>query len=626
MKSLRNVVVFVLTMALVISLTGVTAFAQKIKIEKADDLPRYTYTVKVKAAEFPSNQQAIEELAAEVKKDLLADLEKYDIQDQNTVQEYYSSLASIAMIQGDYEEYSKWMEKARELEGKAAKKLTMGMTGKAYIAAQEAPEGERGEAFREAYAAQVNALPYEVVEAQLKSAKGMSEMISENLIVGLMQSKFQPMLDESGGEISKDVALSMLGTASTVNTFLPYKQEVNAVLTSYLDAHSVEKENIWAEREVELTGEEGGEPVVVTIWDSGLDCMIAGIQDRLWTNKDEIPDNNKDDDNNGFVDDVHGIAYTLHSDKTTDLLYPIGDVDSERPRLQKKMKGMIDISMGVDSEEASELKKQLSSLPQDDAKPFIEDVSMYGNYCHGTHVAGIAMEGNPYIRVMASRLTFGHELIPETPTVKQARKDSLATLETIDYYKENGVRVVNMSWGGSLAGVESALEQNNAGETPEERKELARKIFEIGSAALYESMKNTPEILYVTSAGNDDNDVKFDEYIPSGYDLDNIMVVGAVDQAGDETGFTSFGNVDCYANGYEVESYVPGGDRMPLSGTSQASPQVVNLAAKMLALKPDLSPTEVKDLIVKGCDDKQVGERTIKLINPKKTMEILMQS
>lgn len=625
MKQKHTMFTLVLALAAFVIAAGPAA-AEKIVIEKLDDLPRYTYQVDVKAAEFPRNDEAVMALAAEVKEDLLADLEKYEIKDQNTVQEYYSNLAMIAMLEEDYDAYLKYNEKVRELEMKEAKRLTSGLAGRAYIAAQDAPEGERQEAFRAAYAELVNPLPYDMVEPQLKQAKGMTEMLSENLIVGITESRLQPMLDQTDGEISKDVALTLLGTTNTVRFFLPFKDQVNAVLTEYLDAHTVTKDDIWSAREVELTGDEGGEPVVVTIWDSGLDCDIPGFKNVLWTNKDEVPDNNKDDDGNGFVDDVHGIAYTLHSDKTTEVLYPIGDVEGDADRLQRQMKGLVDIQMGVESEEASQLKKMLASLPQEEAKPFIEGISEYGNYCHGTHVAGIAIKGNPYARVMVSRLTFGHELIPEEPTVEQARIDSAATVEMVQYFADNGSRVVNMSWGGSLAGVESALEQNNAGGTPEERKKLARKIFNIGVRALENAMAETPEILYVTSAGNADNDVKFEEFVPSGFDLDNMIVVGAVDQAGEETGFTSFGNVDCYASGYEVLSYVPGGEQMPLSGTSQASPQVTNLAAKILAIKPDLTPTEVKDLILEGCDDKQIGDRTIKLINPKKTMEMVMQS
>jgi subtilisin family serine protease len=155
--------------------------------------------------------------------------------------------------------------------------------------------------------------------------------------------------------------------------------------------------------------------------------------------------------------------------------------------------------------------------------------------------------------------------------------------------------------------------------------ELARKIFRIGRDALYDAMAGAPEILFVTSAGNSDSDNEFEEFIPSSFEFDNIMTVGAVDQAGDETSFTSFGKVDVYANGFQVESYVPGGDRLPMSGTSMSSPNVVNLAGKLLAVEPSLTPDQLRELIEGGCDEHQTGDRTVRLINPKKSMELLAQ-
>jgi subtilisin family serine protease len=221
---------------------------------------------------------------------------------------------------------------------------------------------------------------------------------------------------------------------------------------------------------------------------------------------------------------------------------------------------------------------------------------------------------------VVGRITFDYRLVPETPTVEQARKDAAASLAQVDYFKQRGVRVVNMSWGGSLKEVEEALEANGAGGTAEERKKLARQIFDIGRDALLAALRDAPRILFVTAAGNDDNNVKFDEFIPSSFQLPNMITVGAVDQAGEETSFSSFGPmVNVHANGFEVESYVPGGQRLKFSGTSMASPQVTNLAAKLFALDPNLSPEEVKALILAGC----VKNGRVNLVNPAKSIDLL---
>ena len=49
-----------------------------------------------------------------------------------------------------------------------------------------------------------------------------------------------------------------------------------------------------------------GKKVIVAVIDSGIDIDHEDLDDVIWTNKDEIPNNGKDDDKNGYVDDVHG--------------------------------------------------------------------------------------------------------------------------------------------------------------------------------------------------------------------------------------------------------------------------------------------------------------------------------
>ena len=47
-------------------------------------------------------------------------------------------------------------------------------------------------------------------------------------------------------------------------------------------------------------------PVIVAVIDGGIDTNHVALKNLLWTNAKEIPNNNVDDDKNGYVDDLHG--------------------------------------------------------------------------------------------------------------------------------------------------------------------------------------------------------------------------------------------------------------------------------------------------------------------------------
>lgn len=46
--------------------------------------------------------------------------------------------------------------------------------------------------------------------------------------------------------------------------------------------------------------------VVIAVIDSGIDTLHEDLKANLWTNPKEIPGNGKDDDGNGYIDDIHG--------------------------------------------------------------------------------------------------------------------------------------------------------------------------------------------------------------------------------------------------------------------------------------------------------------------------------
>jgi subtilisin family serine protease len=180
-----------------------------------------------------------------------------------------------------------------------------------------------------------------------------------------------------------------------------------------------------------------------------------------------------------------------------------------------------------------------------------------------------------------------------------------------------------MSWRYGASAYEGMLAWHNVGKTPEERKAMALKLFAIERDALRDAIASAPEILFVAGSGNEDNSADFEEYIPAGFNLPNLLTVGAVDKAGEETSFSTFGKtVVVHANGFEVESFLPGGDRVKFSGTSMASPQVANLAAKLFALNWRLTVAQVREAILEGAE----RNGRVNLINPRKSAELLKVS
>jgi subtilisin family serine protease len=590
-------------------------------ITRLSDLPTYTYTLPAKPSVMVRDPAAVRALADAIEKDIRSDLAKFDIQDVTAVRRMHGTLLTIAMLKGDDAEAAKQVAIVREMQEKPAAKLTSGRITEAFIAARQGPAESFDATLRGNLEAALAALPWDVVEDSLQATKGYLEYASEGLVIGNLETSVDPAAES--GSLSQQLAENILGAAYTLAFTLPHKETLHAAYAAVVDSHKEQrKPDIWVARDVSLDGTPGLSPLTVAIWDSGIDFGIPAFGNQAWVNGKEVPGNGLDDDGNGLVDDVHGIGFTLHGDYTPTLLFPIRDMGTDPAQFQQYAKGFSDLQANIDSEEATQVKQKLASLPKEEFKPFVEGLRAYSIYAHGSHVAGIAVAGNPAARLMAARITFDHRIIGDRPTIAQAYKDSYAGVRTVDYFVEQGVRVVNMSWGGSLAGIEAALERTGAPGTPEERRALARRIYDIGYKALFEALRDAPQILFVISAGNSDANVDFDEFMPSSFKLPNVMVSGAVDQAGDETSFTSFGNSDVYSNGFEVDSYVPGGARLKMSGTSMSAPNLTNLAAKLWAVYPDLSVAQVKQLIIDGADEKQAGERTIRLMNPARTMEL----
>ncbi|MCC6460583.1 MAG: S8 family serine peptidase [Saprospiraceae bacterium] len=81
-----------------------------------------------------------------------------------------------------------------------------------------------------------------------------------------------------------------------------------------------------------------GQTIIVAVLDSGVDDKHEDLKDIMWVNPGEIAGNGKDDDNNGYVDDIHGWNFLGGPDgKNVD--HETLELTREYVRLSKKFSG-----------------------------------------------------------------------------------------------------------------------------------------------------------------------------------------------------------------------------------------------------------------------------------------------
>lgn len=115
----------------------------------------------------------------------------------------------------------------------------------------------------------------------------------------------------------------LAGCGSTGGLILTPVENIDATPLKVGDLSKAEKQN-WGHLDLvtdtipgmsvdkayaEIIKNKKGKKVIVAVLDSGIDLTHEDLDGVLWTNSGERPGNNKDDDGNGYIDDVHGYNF-----------------------------------------------------------------------------------------------------------------------------------------------------------------------------------------------------------------------------------------------------------------------------------------------------------------------------
>lgn len=240
----------------------------------------------------------------------------------------------------------------------------------------------------------------------------------------------------------------------------------------------------------------GSPTTVIADIDTGYRIEHPDLENVAWTNAAETS-NGLDDDGNGIVDDIHGADF-----------------------------------VGANGES-----------PTIDGNPTDDDLLSGG---HGVHTAGtMGAQGNNGIGIAG--VAQDVRIMPlracsRFPSLEGSRCPFSSQIAAINYAKEKGARVANMSLGGTSS-----------------------------SQAEINAIAAAKETLFVISAGNDSQDNDSVHHYPCDYTpqtqasppvpgaIDNIVCVAATDQADALASFSDWGatSVDLGAPGTETLSTFP---------------------------------------------------------------------
>jgi hypothetical protein len=585
----------------------------KTKVASEADLPRFSYAIHGSASGLlQADDRTFAVFASKVRADLDRVLDQYGIEDKATLRELLGAKLDLQELAGEYAAALDTVEALRALQEKPAQKLLSGLPARARLQAALDAHAVSGPAFDAAfvahYAKSVESLPWDVVQAPVRASFARTRVHTRSLVIANVETELDPAAKKSGA-LGNQEAFALISARDDLAAGVPLERLQGDVLSRYIAGHAVDKPDIWAARETTLQQDQGLTPVQVAIWDSGIDLSL--FPHRVY------------EDAHPTRSGTHGLAFDDQGNPSTDWLYPLtAKQRNAYPQLRSQVQGFLDIENGKDSPDAQALELTFQTSSAEQIHQMQELQKVIGFYMHGTHCAGIAVRGNPFARLVVARFDDQLPDLPFAPTTAWAHRFSNDFRQIGEYFRSRNVRVVNMSWGDDPQEFEVWLSKTGAGADPVARQRLATELFSIWREAISQAMEAAPGTLFVAAAGNSDSSVGFIQDVPSSLHFANLITVGAVDQAGDETSFTSHGDeVRVHADGYNVESVVPGGAKLRLSGTSMAAPNVVNLAAKLFAIDPTLTPAEAIGLIVDGATASDDGR--FHLIDENRSVELL---
>lgn len=407
-----------------------------------------------------------------------------------------------------------------------------------------------------------------------------------------------------------------------------------------------------------------GQKVIVGVIDSGVDIEHKDLRASIWTNQNEIPENQTDDDKNNFTDDIHGwnfLGDIVHENlefvrilrdlkPDTDLYKEAKEKYDLKYKEALENKKQVDFLVTVDQGLRNYLNKKnytfedveaiktndylisqykammtnvLSKTSKEDFDAQIKEYSDYVYSQLNNHL-NKDLNGRKTLGDDANDMTikvYGNNNVigPDKEEAKHGTHVSGIIVKT--FGKNNNSNASNVQimairavpdgdeYDKDIAlAIRYAVDNGASVINTSFGKEFSPKKEWVFEAIKYASKK---DVLIVNAAGNDSYDIDDVLVYPNDSDSDkveiasNFLTVGALNyKYGTQVvaDFSNYGkvNVDVFAPGVKIYATTPNNEYEFLSGTSMAAPSVSGVAALIRSYYPDLSASEVKRILMES--------------------------
>lgn len=343
----------------------------------------------------------------------------------------------------------------------------------------------------------------------------------------------------------------------------------------------------------------------IGIIDSGVDHSHEAFANHLWVNPNALRDSR-------YPGMVYGWNFVDNNALTFD------------PRFLNYFSEDVKTYKAIESRamlfQATESEMSWLSHKSGDAK-FMADVGAFGNWIHGTHVAGIVTRNSNHqivpLLILKTRVN-SHSFIQSQSSSVVAKINSMVTMTARElgtygsFMQEHNIPVANGSFGLGINQARRMIDDEYVRQyrrflPPAEGHKLAVNALATLIAEARKVMLLSSEVLWVFAAGNEGKNNDEIPSHPANINMPNTITVAATAADLMIAPFSNYGvkTVDVAAPGVLVNSAIPGNGYLKLSGTSQAAPMVASIAGKMKDANPELKPRDLKKILMETVDKKE---------------------